>query len=68
MVQTNIQPMGGNPKPGGVVALEMNLDWVNKRGWVQGHVTTREAAQNLIDFANAIMGTLPPETREASPD
>lgn len=37
----------------------MSLDWANKNGWVHGLIKSRKDAKNLIEFANAIMATLP---------
>jgi len=68
-MQTQQNTGGQSSMPADFKAPQMHLDWGNKRAWVSGHFATKAAAQELIDFANAVMATLPDEgaTTESPP-
>ncbi len=63
-MQTQSNTLGSAGNPEKLAALEMNLDWVNKRGWVHGHIASKVSARQVIDFANAIMATLPDDAEK----
>ena len=60
--QPNTPSVGAVPTQ--FTAPQMHLDWGNKRAWVSGHFATKAAAQELIDFAKAVMPTLPDESEK----